>query len=228
LLLVIATGCVAGFVHVLSGPDHLAAVAPLAAASRRRAWRDGLRWGLGHSGGVALIGLLLLWLRGVLPIERFSEWAEFSVGLTLWGIGVWAMRGALSGRLHLHSHEHGGTRHVHFHVHDGRTSHAPHAEGAHQHTHAALAVGTLHGLAGSSHFFGVLPALMLPGVPQAVLYLLSYGAGTVAAMALFAHTIGWALGSLERFGANAYRFALGTLAVIAMGTGTYWLSSWRT
>jgi len=41
-------GLAAGLIHVLSGPDHLAAVAPLA-GGRGRAWRAGFLWGLGHS-----------------------------------------------------------------------------------------------------------------------------------------------------------------------------------
>jgi hypothetical protein len=32
-------GTLAGFVHVLSGPDHLAALAPLASDGDRRPWR---------------------------------------------------------------------------------------------------------------------------------------------------------------------------------------------
>ncbi len=42
-------GLVAGFVHVLSGPDHLAAIAPYAVDGKSRAWRTGVRWGLGHA-----------------------------------------------------------------------------------------------------------------------------------------------------------------------------------
>ena len=50
-------GLTAGLIHVLSGPDHLAAVAPLA-NDRSRAWRTGFLWGLGHSGGVFAVALL--------------------------------------------------------------------------------------------------------------------------------------------------------------------------
>ena len=64
-------GLAAGLIHVLSGPDHLAAVAPLA-GGRGRAWRAGFLWGLGHSGGVLAVGLLALALRGALPIDALS------------------------------------------------------------------------------------------------------------------------------------------------------------
>ena len=45
-------GLFAGFLHVLTGPDHLAAVAPSAALRGMDAWRSGLRWRIGHSSGV--------------------------------------------------------------------------------------------------------------------------------------------------------------------------------
>ena len=53
-------GLAAGLLHVFSGPDHLAAVAPLVADTERGRWRTGLQWGVGHTVGVLLIALLLL------------------------------------------------------------------------------------------------------------------------------------------------------------------------
>jgi high-affinity nickel permease len=61
------SGLVAGTVHVVSGPDHLAAIAPLSAEGKTGSWRIGFRWGLGHSSGVLLVGLISLLLREVLP-----------------------------------------------------------------------------------------------------------------------------------------------------------------
>jgi len=89
------TGLIAGAVHVWSGPDHLAAIAPLAARRRQAAWSPGLRWGFGHSAGVALVGLLSLWLRDLLPLDLLSTWGERLVGVMLFGIGLWALRKAL-------------------------------------------------------------------------------------------------------------------------------------
>lgn len=84
-------------------------------------------------------------------------------------------------------------------------------------------MGTLHGLAGSSHFFGVLPALALPGLAESAVYLVSFGLGTVAAMMLFAQGIGRLTLATARWGIRPYRIALATLAVTAMATGGYWL-----
>src|SRR5207247_5796494 len=72
IMIAVITGFVAGIVHVWSGPDHLAAIAPLPARKPRRAWLPGARWGPGHSAGVAVGGLVSLWLRVVLPLHLLS------------------------------------------------------------------------------------------------------------------------------------------------------------
>jgi hypothetical protein len=68
------SGVVAGLIHVVSGPDHLAAVAPLALSSRTRAWREGWRWGLGHTSGVLVVALAALALREALPPIADISW----------------------------------------------------------------------------------------------------------------------------------------------------------
>jgi hypothetical protein len=87
----IITGFAAGLVHVLSGPDHLAAVAPLAVGKGRSGWRTGLQWGLGHCGGVLGVGVLALLFREWLPLEAISSWSEKLVGILLIGIGAWGI-----------------------------------------------------------------------------------------------------------------------------------------
>ena len=213
------TGLIAGIIHVWSGPDHLAAIAPLAVRKPSRSWIPGARWGLGHSVGVGIIGLLSLWLRNLIPKDLISQWGERLVGVMLIGIGYWALRKAL--RIHAHEHEHDGDRHVHLHAH---SRHVPHEQpAAHLHTHAALGIGILHGLAGSSHFVGVLAALAFPTNAQAVAYLLAFAAGTILSMATFSWLIGsltsrWAAGS-----AKIYRRLMSACAASAMAVGCFWL-----
>ena len=222
----VLTGLVAGALHVVSGPDHLTAVAPLVVRRPQRAWLPGLRWGLGHSAGVALVGLLSLWLRDLIPVDLLSSWGERLVGVMLFGIGLWALRSALKHNVHTHEHEHDGDRHVHFHTHGHRHGHD--LANAHHHTHAAFGIGTIHGLAGSSHFLGVLPALAFPSKVQAASYLLAYGIGTVIAMAGFSWGMGLVATRFEARGAKLYRNLLGASALAAMGVGCFWLAtSWH-
>jgi hypothetical protein len=218
-MMVAITGLIAGVVHVLSGPDHLAAIAPLAARRAGRAWMPGVRWGLGHSAGVALVGVLSLWLRDLLPIDLLSSWGERLVGVMLLGIGLWALRKA--GKIHAHEHEHEGDRHLHIHAHSGRT---PHTEPqAHRHSHAAFGIGILHGLAGSSHFLGVLPILAFPTRTQALAYLVMFATGTVASMAAFSWTMGMLASRCATQSARIYRGLMTSCAALAMAVGCFWL-----
>src|SRR3954471_6790451 len=104
-MLTLVTGALAGLVHVLTGPDHLAAVAPLAAQHRERGWIAGWTWGVGHASGVVLVAIGAVLLREVLPpVGVISAWSERLVGGALIAIGIWAlMRSVRVGpALHVH------------------------------------------------------------------------------------------------------------------------------
>ena len=51
-------------------------------------------------------------------------------------------------------------------------------------------MGTIHGLAGSSHLFGVLPALAFSLRSDSILYLAGFGLGAIAGMSAFAAGVG--------------------------------------
>src|SRR5688500_10966082 len=106
MLTAITGALVSGLAHVLSGPDHLAAVAPLAAADRRRGWLAGWTWGVGHTAGVVFVAVLAIVLRDLLPpLDVLSAWSERIVGVALIGIGLWALRRSL--RIEASTHAHG-------------------------------------------------------------------------------------------------------------------------
>jgi hypothetical protein len=214
-MFIVLTGALAGLFHVLSGPDHLAAVAPLAVQDGRRGWLSGWTWGLGHASGVVVVALLAIALRDLLPpIDAISAWSERLVGVALIGIGLWALRRSM--RIQPRPHRHGDVAHDHLHVQAGptwvrRLGHA----------HASFCLGILHGVAGSSHFLGVLPALALPTRGAAVSYIVAFGVGTVIAMTAFAAVIGSVGG--HRHGASLYKGMLRAAAMLAIGVGAFWL-----
>ncbi|HKI68188.1 MAG TPA: sulfite exporter TauE/SafE family protein [Verrucomicrobiae bacterium] len=222
-MIVVLTGIAAGLAHVLTGPDHLTAIAPLAVRRPKRAWVPGVRWGLGHSAGVGVVGLLSLWLRDLIPVHLISSWGERLVGVMLFGIGLWALRKAMKFDIHTHEHEHDGERHIHVHAHHHEK--AQHEADAHRHTHAAFGIGTLHGLAGSSHFLGVLPMLALPTNAEAISYLIAFGVGTVVAMAAFSWGMGFVATRCAARGLKIYRGLMGFCAAGAMGVGCFWLAT---
>ncbi len=220
MIMIIITGFLAGLVHVVSGPDHIAAVAPFAVHKREKTWHVGFFWGVGHTGGVWVIGLLAYLLREILPIDLISSWSERLVGVVLIGIGLWGIRSALKTRIHYHEHEHEDGKHGHFHVHEvGKAHDNPHS---HQHKHAPMGIGILHGLAGSSHLLGVLPALMLPTRTDALAYIIFFGIGSIIAMSLFSYLIGIFTHKIATT-LPAYKGMLLTFAYLAIGVGVVWL-----
>ncbi len=176
MFLPIFSGFSAGVVHTLSGPDHLAAVAPLALGPEGGSApsRLGALWGLGHGLGILIFGLIL---RAFLPedgIKAFSTVAELVVGLSLIALGAWAInrsrrvRQLPPGQSSIDE--------------PGISAGQEAAAGAGGTSRTALGIGALHGLAGGQHALALVPALGMQ-TGEGVLYLLGYVLAAIAAMA---------------------------------------------
>jgi ABC-type nickel/cobalt efflux system permease component RcnA len=209
LIIITATGLLAGTIHVFTGPDHLAAIGPFASNRPKKSWQIGWWWGMGHTGTVWLIGIIVFFFKELIPVNGLSIWGERLVGITLVALGIWGIQKAFRTKIHVHSHKHGGTNHTHVHVHNEHAAHDASRElneqgqAAHQHKHAPFSIGVLHGFAGSSHLLAILPALALPGALNAVTYVFSFGVGTVLAMMLFSWIMGLLLQNyIKRFSAT--------------------------
>ena len=232
-------GLAAGLLHVFSGPDHLAAIAPLAADGDRGQWKAGLQWGIGHTTGVLLIAVLLLVLREQLPLDIISTNSERIVGALLIAVGSWgiwrAMRLGLGAHGHSHSAPHKGVPNdadtaPHTRLRQGygevspkgfarRRKGAPYVGYA----GASFAMGTCHGLAGSSHLFGVLPALALPSRQASIFYLAGFGLGAIAGMTTFAAAMGLLSHRLGRRHPRSYSSLLYASSAAALVVGGFWL-----
>jgi hypothetical protein len=225
LLLILGSGLLAGAVHVVTGADHLAALLPLSIGRRRGAWILGARWGVGHSLGVLLIGAQATALKQRFDLGLVETWGERFVGVLLIAIGLLGLRRALRLTLHAHPHDHDGESHAHLHLHTG--SEKAHGRGSHAgmvpgHGHTAFFAGTLHGVAGTAHLLGVLPALALPGPLASGAYLLAFAAGTVATMAGFAAFVGESSARMAP-GPALLRPLLCVASVVTVAVGTAWL-----
>jgi len=195
-------GLAAGVLHVFSGPDHLAAIAPLAADGDRGQWKAGLQWGVGHTTGVLLIALLLLLLREQLPLDAISSNSERIVGALLIGVGSWGIWRAMRLGFGSHGHSHGARV---------------------RQSAASFVMGTFHGLAGSSHLFGVLPALALPTRQASILYLTGFGVGAIVGMTAFAAAMGLLSHRLGRRHPRSYSGLLYASSAAALVVGGFWL-----
>ena len=92
----VGTGVGLGVVHVLSGPDHLSALATLSVDGRCKAFWHGIRWGLGHSLGLILVAIIFISLQddGGFDLDKFSSVAEIFVGAFMVLLGLLGLRRA--------------------------------------------------------------------------------------------------------------------------------------
>lgn len=221
----------AAMLHVIAGPDHLAAVVPFAIESKRKAWKIGLSWGIGHLTGMLFIGVLFVVFKELIPIEGISDYSEELVGFVLIGIGVWAFYNIYkreNNHVHLHVHsEEVPLIHRHTHDHGKEITHAHHHSPQLKQSHwASFSIGFLHGLAGIAHFLLFLPVLGFEDQTDAFSYVIGFGAGIVLAMTVFAFVIG-TVSSLSKNGHNevffkGIRMAGGLFAIVI---GVYWIFS---
>ncbi len=222
-------GILASSAHVVSGPDHLAAVTPLVVESRHKTWKIGFLWGVGHLLGMLLIGLLFLTFKDRIPVELISHVNEKLVALILIALGFWTFyRLYRPARKHTHPHVHTSNNEVVVHIHKHE-----HKDAGHFHTHdtfkrqtawSSLGIGIIHGFAGVSHFILLFPVLGFTDMSQSLRYLAGFAVGTVLAMTLYALLIGW----ISEFSARsrsgkllqAFRLLSGVFAVVV---GIFWL-----
>lgn len=232
--ILVISGLVAGGLHVVAGPDHLAALAPIAINNPRKGLSTGALWGLGHGIGVALLSATGLLLRNQINIEAISTYSEIIVGFLLLVIGGLAIRQYFNTEIHSHNHLHEDGEHSHLHHHpvailnseeitedklDAHT-HSPDEKPA-SHSHAALGIGMLHGSAGTGHLFGVLPSLALE-ISEAIIYLAAYFISALLVMSGF----GLFLGQVAtKGGEGILRRMLGISGVAAVIVGLLWIIS---
>ena len=215
---ILLAGFLLGLRHALDA-DHLAAIASLVTRSRStgETIRTGLAWGIGHTITLFVVcGIILTF--GVDFPDRIAGALEFLVGTMLVCLGGEVLRRLIKERLHVHGHTHAAEKyHIHFHSHEAG---ANHTAAAHEHDHIsvlprrALAIGLMHGLAGSA-------ALLLIAVADqastltALVYVALFGFGSMIGMGLLSFVIALPMMSAARAGNLSFKGLNATI-----GTGT--------
>ena len=214
MLIIIFTGLAAGAIHVVSGADHLIAIAPSALRHPKIAIKNGFAWGLGHSTGVILLASIAIFLKDLAHIQKVSSLAELAVGISLLIVGILALRTAFGLNIHSHKHIHfNGSEHKHIHLHfHGKQKHNSHA-------HASTSLGVLHGLAGANHLLAALPALALSGL-DTLYYMAAYIIGSITIMGLFTYIISIASMKSSR---KLLPLIFGIAGSISIITGLFWI-----
>ncbi|KAF3796467.1 hypothetical protein EJ110_NYTH01483 [Nymphaea thermarum] len=174
------TGFFAGCLHTLSGPDHLAALAPLSIGrTRMESAAVGALWGCGHDAGQMIFGLLFLLLKDRLHIEVIRTWGTRVVGMTLLVIGAMGIREATEVPTPCVALENGECIAEVIETTGGKKKIGL----------ATFATGIVHGLQPDALLM-VLPALALPSRLAGAAFLAMFLVGTVVAMGSYTVFIG--------------------------------------
>jgi len=180
----LSLGFLLGLKHALDA-DHVAAILTIA-TENRTFWRSsliGFCWGVGHTVILLVVGTAVLLFKLTIP----SAWAklfEVAVGVMLVGLGLSVAFALWRERVHLHAHRHNhGEQHRHLHSH----SHGAHHDHLHRFRleYKSLAVGMVHGLAGSAALL-LLVLAAVPSLGVGLVYILVFGAGSILGMVFLA------------------------------------------
>lgn len=222
-----------GMSHALEA-DHVAAVGAMATRQRsfKHIVRTGAVWGVGHTLTLMIFAGASLAL-GLAISSGLAGWLEFAVGVMLAGLGGQVLYRLVRDRVHFHLHTHEGRPHFHAHSHAGEPV-AEHDPAHHDHDHApfpyrALAVGMMHGMAGSAALL-VLTASAQPTVLDGLGYVVVFGVGSILGMASLSAVMAVPLAygaRLLTWGHRAVHAAIG-LATVSLGLWTMYETQART
>lgn len=210
---ILLLGFLIGMRHALEA-DHVAAVAVLAtrAKSVRQALPLGVMWGMGHTLTLFAFGAVIVVLNNNLP-QTVTLILEVLVGVMLVVLGADVIYRLIKKRMHFHVHGHADEKHhIHVHSHEGEKAHdlSPHS---HEHFKGlslrALAVGMMHGLAGSAALV-LLTMQSIDSVSTRIIYIGLFGLGSIAGMGLLSIVIAVPL----RYVANSMTWAYSGLSAV--------------
>lgn len=184
LFSLLSLGLLLGAKHALDA-DHVAAILAIA-SQNRNVWRSaliGLCWGMGHTIILLLVGVAVLFFKLAIP-AYWTKLFEGGVGAVLIALGLSVAVGLWREGWHMHAHTHeAGPTHRHLH------SHRDGMEHAHRHRFGleakSLAVGMVHGLAGSAAVL-LLVLATVPSLWSGFLYICVFGVGSIAGMVVLA------------------------------------------
>ena len=228
IMAILGLGLVFGLKHATE-VDHVVAISTIVSRHKNvfRSAFVGALWGAGHTLSLMAIAIVVLWFRIAIP-ERVSGWLEFGVALMIIGLGISALWRALrsAGQMHVHQHTHEGLSHTHVHFHEHETRHDRTAPSQHSHRVSRIGwkpvmVGMMHGLAGS----GALTLLVLTQISSAwvgLLYVLTFGFGSIAGMLLMSGLIGLPFALTSRKLTHAHQGLQTVAAILSICFGIWY------
>jgi hypothetical protein len=190
-------GLLMGMIHVLTGADHLSALALLCVDKNSyESFKIGVTWGLGHSIGLIVVAIIFLAVSIEINLDKEGDIADKIVGammICLSGIGFYnaykmSQPNAVIETIDVEN----GTKEpepepttnsycsrmcVYFDMKNPNNSRI-----------ASIFIGIIHGVSGPGAVLGLLPALALHNVTKSSIYLSSFCVASIIIMGTYAAT----------------------------------------
>ena len=243
VLSLILLGFFLGMRHA-TDPDHVIAVSTIVTRQPtiRAALLIGSLWGIGHTVTIIAVGAAIVLFTIVIP-PRLGLSMEMAVALMLIVLGMWNLTGFLEHIRGLRSAARDGPFHAHLHSHGDYVYDHPSGARAEQYEHCddqapvawldrqlgglgtyqilrPLAVGLVHGLAGSAAV-ALLVLALIKNPWWAMVYLVLFGIGTIAGMMLITATIGAVLAYASNRSSRVERYLRFTSGFLSLGFGLF-------
>lgn len=223
-------GAMFGTLHILTGPDHIAAMVTISANKGYKAFLIGVQWGFGHSIGLLIIFAILLTIDdNILEKTYVAEWI---VGFFLIFLGFLG---------YYRTYKYYKQKTIIYNIQEETTAIVPYQEQAKykiyinkyknyinkykylldKHKILSLITGILHGLAGPGGVLGVLPAILLNDKEKSAAYLGTFCTIGIITMGTFSAL--W--GELSKqIGKKFDIIILGTSSSLSIIIGIIWIS----
>ncbi|DAZ93824.1 TPA: hypothetical protein N0F65_009332 [Lagenidium giganteum] len=188
-----------GSVHVLTGPDHISALAALSSGRSWRAFVLGMQWGVGHATGIVLVAIVCLSLGHAIDLGGYRAVFNYVTGAFLILIGLWTWynthqefqaKTAPSSWKNVECQDTSYTLLSADHANSSTDLQGEFSNGGRAQTAASLCVGLVHGVAGPGGMLGVLPILAMHHIGRSLVYLGCFCLSSILCMGAFAALYG--------------------------------------
>jgi putative Mn2+ efflux pump MntP len=186
---ILGLGFLTGMQHALEA-DHIAAVSSIAARQARiaDALKHGLTWGLGHTLALFSFAGVAIVLGWAIP-QVLAQPLEAAVGVMLVGLGGHVLWRQWRDRAHFHRYSNAVP---HVHTCSQASGRVAHGSAEHDHEHRfrwrSLAVGLMHGMAGSAALL-ILTVSAVADPMQGAAYVVLFGLGSMLGMGVLSSVI---------------------------------------
>ncbi len=200
----IISGLILGFSHVFAGPDHLAAITPLAIENRLKAWLIGLFWGIGHTIGLLFLGAIFIFLKETVSLNIISEYGSKVIGIVIIFIGIWSIY-----KIKFNNKSEGN------HILNVKTNK--------QNIITSFFIGIIHGISGVAHIMALSISLGFSETKESIYYAFSFCLSSVFAMIIYVLMLGYFSHKFSlNSNSNLYKNIKFITAILVIVIGIIW------